>query len=75
MKILFKKTTERIYIFISDRGDQMDPKIDQKGGPIKSRISQVRSLKYEKTRHFCNVIAKLLEKTRVFDVPGPPRPP
>ena len=70
-----KHTTKKQYIFIAARGCQMDPEIDEKGGPIKSGNSQPWPLKYEKIRHVCNCIAKLLEKARVFDVPGPPRPP
>ena len=50
----------------------MDPEIDEKGSPIKSNNSQLRASKYENLRHFRESIAKLLEKTRVFDVPGPP---
>ncbi len=52
----------------------MDPKIDEKAGPIKSNNSQLRPQKHENLRHFRESIAKLLEKTRVVDVPGPPRP-
>ena len=52
----------------------MDPEIDEKGGPIKSINSQLRPQKHENLRHFRVSMAKLLEKTRVFDVPGPPRP-
>ncbi len=61
-------------MFISARGCQMDPEINQKWSPIKSNNSKPWPLKYEKIRHVCNSIAKILEKTRVFDVPGHPRP-
>ena len=38
MNILLKKRLKNIYIFISTRGDQMDPKIDQKGSPSKGML-------------------------------------
>ena len=71
MKILLKIRLKKQYIFISAQGCQMDPEIDEKGGPIKRCISRVRPQKHENLRHFRESIAKLLEKTRVFDVPGP----
>ena len=74
MKILLKMRLKKQYIFISAQGCQMDPEIDEKGGPIKTGISRVRLPKHENLRHFRESLAKLLEKTRVFDVPGPPRP-
>ena len=74
MKILLKIRLKKQYIFISARGCQMDPEIDEKGGPIESINSQLRPQKHENLRHFRVSMAKLLEKTRVFDVPGPPRP-
>ena len=74
MKIPLKIRLKKQYIFISARGCQMDPEIDEKGGPIKSINSQLRAQKHENLRHFRESIAKFIEKTRVFDVPGPPRP-
>ena len=74
MKILLKIRLKKQYIFISARGCQRDSEIDEKGCPIKTGISRVRPQKHENLRHFRESIAKFLEKTRVFDVPGPPRP-
>ena len=42
------------------------------------KICPFWTLKYEKIRHFCNSIAKILEKTRIFSIPealGPPKGP
>ncbi len=44
MNILLKIRLKKIYIFLSDRGDQMDPEIDQKGGPIKRCNSKVLAI-------------------------------
>ena len=74
MKIPLNIRLKKQYIFISARGCQMDPEIDEKGGPIKIINSQLRPQKHENLRHIRVSMAKLLEKTRVFDVPGPPRP-
>ena len=72
MKIQLKIRLKKQHIFIAARRCQMDPEIDEKGGPIKRCISRVSPPKHENLRHFRESIAKLLEKTRVFDVPGPP---
>ena len=72
MSLPLKIQLKKLYIFISVWGCQIDPKIDEKGSPIKSNNSQLRASKHENLRHFRESIAKLLEKTRVFDVPGPP---
>ena len=52
----------------------MDTEIDEKGCPIKTGISRVRPQQHGNLRNLRVSIAKLSEKTRVFDVPGPPRP-
>ena len=71
---MFKNRLKNTHYFGMPLGVKMEPKLVKHGCPSKGMLVWVWPLKHEKIRHFCNLIAKLLEKTRVFDVPGPPGP-